>query len=83
MRLLVTFYSVSSALMLEAALKDRGLPCILIPTPRKLGSSCGYAAEVEGEDIESLVRLLRGIQAEWEAVWRRNGNTYEAPRQNE
>ncbi|MDR0550434.1 MAG: DUF3343 domain-containing protein [Spirochaetaceae bacterium] len=46
MKLFVTFHSVSSALMLEAAAKERGLSCAVIPVPRNLSSSCGYAAEI-------------------------------------
>ena len=83
MRLLVTFYSVHSALLLEAAGKERGFFCVLIPAPGKLSSSCGYAAEVEAEEPERLVKLLRGMNAEWEALWRQNEGGYEALRRNE
>jgi hypothetical protein len=77
-RLIVTFYSISSALLLDAALKEQNFPCALIPAPRKLGSSCGYAADVEAENTEPLIRLLRGAPIEWEALWRQDGNGYEA-----
>ena len=77
MHLLVTFYSVNQALQLEAAFKERGLVCGLIPAPRKLSSSCGYAAEVEAGDAPGLVSLLRDMNVEWEAVWRQNADGYE------
>ena len=78
MHLLVTFYSVNQALQLEAAFKERGLVCGLIPAPRKLSSSCGYAAEVEADDAPGFVSLLRDMNVEWEAVWREAGGAYEA-----
>jgi hypothetical protein len=68
-RLLVTFYSVSSALLLETAGKERGFSCALIPVPRSLSSACGYAAEIETEDAPRLAELLRGLRIEWEAVY--------------
>ncbi|MDR2501501.1 MAG: DUF3343 domain-containing protein [Treponema sp.] len=83
MRLLVTFYSVHAALLLEAAGKERGFFCALIPAPRKLSSSCGYAAEVDAEEPERLIKLLRGMNAEWEALWLPGEGGYEALRRNE
>ncbi|MDR0540076.1 MAG: DUF3343 domain-containing protein [Spirochaetaceae bacterium] len=83
MRLLVTFYSVSSALFLEAAGKERGLPCVIIPVPRSLSSSCGYAAEVDVEETGNLAELLRGLNVEWEAVYRPGENRYELLYRNE
>ncbi|MDR0527247.1 MAG: DUF3343 domain-containing protein [Spirochaetaceae bacterium] len=84
MRFLVTFHSVSSALLLETEAKERGLPCEIIPVPRSLSSSCGYAAWVElqdsgaavfpegeaGEKAASarLLELLDALRVEWESV---------------
>jgi hypothetical protein len=78
MNLLITFHSVSSALLLEAAGKERGFFCRLMPAPRKLTSSCVYAAEVEAEDTGRLCKLLGDLNAEWEAVWREAGGGWEA-----
>jgi hypothetical protein len=77
LQLLVTFYSVSSALRLEAAGKEHDLFCALIPVPRKLSSSCGYAAEVEMGEPEALVELLRELNVEWDAVYRPCGKDYQ------
>lgn len=67
--LYVTFHSVSSALMLEAQLKQDG-NCRVVPVPRALSSSCGYAAQVEMEP-DALVSLLQADDAiEWEGVYR-------------
>jgi hypothetical protein len=83
LRLLVTFYSVSSALLLETAGKERGFPCVIIPVPRSLSSSCGYAAEVDAEASGDLVELLRGLRIEWEAVYQPGENRYEPLYRNE
>jgi hypothetical protein len=65
-------------LLLEAAGKERGFFCRLMPAPRKLTSSCVYAAEVESESADGLAALLCGLNAEWEAVWREAGGGWEA-----
>jgi hypothetical protein len=77
LRLLVTFYSVSSALVLESAGKARGFSCALIPVPRSISSSCGYAAETSAEDADSIAELLRELRIEWEAVYLSDESGYE------
>jgi hypothetical protein len=67
---MVTFHSVSSALIVETAGKERGFFCSLVPVPRVLSSSCGYAASVEAETSGGLLELLRCLRVEWEAVYR-------------
>ena len=77
MKLLITFHSISEALLLEAAGKERGWDCALVPAPRALSSSCGYAAVLETCDAPGLASLLREVNAEWEALWRESGGGYE------
>ncbi|MGD9559853.1 MAG: DUF3343 domain-containing protein [Oscillospiraceae bacterium] len=67
--MLVTFYSVSAALYLETLLKKAHIPCRVIPVPRALSSSCGYAAEVEGETPDALVQLFKDNAIEWESLY--------------
>jgi hypothetical protein len=83
--MLVTFDSISSSLRLqtasaaaEAAGTERGFSCTLIPIPRNISSSCGYAAEVEMEEPEDLLKLLHELNLEWDAVYRPSGKDYEA-----
>jgi hypothetical protein len=75
-RLLVTFHSVSQALLLEAEGKERGFFCALIPAPRSLSSSCGYAAETEAETAERLTVLLSEMNVKWEALWQETEGCY-------
>lgn len=85
MRLLVTFHSVSQALLLETEAKERGFFCALIPVPRKLSSSCGYAAEVEADafPVDEHPDLLRKLNIEWEAVYKPVGDGYQALHRSE
>jgi hypothetical protein len=73
---------VNSALLLEAAGKEHGIPCTLIPAPRKLSTSCGYAAEIPAEEPERLERLLREANIEWEAIWLPQDNGFKALTRN-
>jgi hypothetical protein len=75
-RLLVTFDSISSSLLVEGACRKRRLPCSLIPVPRSLTASCGYAAEVAAEEAGEVLGLLRELKAEWKAVYQPEGKTY-------
>lgn len=67
--ILVTFHSVSSALYLEELLKQRGVACKVIPVPRELSSSCGYAAEVDMSDLDELKTLMNKEFVEWEGLY--------------
>lgn len=70
--ILVTFYSTSCALLLDKALKKRGVVGRVIPVPRELSSSCGYAVEIETDDSAFVVALVSGEELEWEAVYEAN-----------
>jgi hypothetical protein len=82
MELLVTFETVSAALEGELLLKDTGIPCRIIPVPRALSASCGYALSVEAEDAEGFCGGLRGRGLSFVRIFRRGalpgkGGTYE------
>lgn len=68
--IIVTFYTVSSALYLETLLAAQEVPCRIIPVPRALSSSCGYAAEVADIAPKALISLLSEYELEWEAIYR-------------
>ena len=66
--LYVTFHSVSSALLLQELLAQQDI-CRIVPVPRSLSSSCGYAAEVKMEE-PALQSLLAGDDTmEWDAIY--------------
>lgn len=66
--ILVTFYSVSSALLLDKLLQKQGAASSVIPVPRELSSSCGYALETDGRS-SSLIPFMDEEEIEWEAVY--------------
>lgn len=74
--ILATFHSVSSALYLEEVLRSRGVACKVIPVPRELSSSCGYAAEIDAGDPEELRSLMDSQAIEWEALYGREDGGY-------
>lgn len=74
--ILITFYSVSGALLLDMVLKKRGVACSVIPVPRELSSSCGYAVEIEAHDGAPLTSLMDDGEIEWEAVYGYDENRY-------
>lgn len=69
--ILITFHSVSSALYLETVLKERELGCRIIPVPRELSSSCGYAAETDTDDAAALKPVMDDAGIEWECLYRK------------
>jgi hypothetical protein len=42
-----------------------------------VSSSCGYAAEVETEEPEALLKLLWELNVEWDTVYRLCGKEYQ------
>ena len=68
--LLVTFYSVSSALFAQKVVAKAGVNCTVIPVPRSVSSSCGYALEILSADAGKLADELNKADIEWETVYR-------------
>jgi len=61
-------HSVSWAIRIERLLAGRGIPCRLIPVPRRLSSDCGVCVRVAGADVPAALRAVREDGAELEAV---------------
>ncbi|WP_319477804.1 DUF3343 domain-containing protein [Marispirochaeta aestuarii] len=47
-------YSTSHALRIEKLLKERGIPCRLVPVPRHLSSDCGTCVRFTASDSEAV-----------------------------
>jgi hypothetical protein len=80
--LLVTFETVSAALEGEIITRELGVPCRIIPVPRTLSSSCGYALSAEAGDAAGFCEGLRRRGASFVRVFRcgdapEKGGTYE------
>ena len=57
---LLLYHSIHDVMRAERALKQAGLWCDLIPTPRQLSSDCGMALEFECAAAEALLKVLGG-----------------------
>ncbi len=56
--------------MLERALKGRGIGSTVVPVPRDLSSSCGYAVEADWNDAAPLLAdMMNECGIEWEKVF--------------
>lgn len=69
MTYLISFYSVSSALLTNKTLQAKKIKSIVVPVPRVISSSCGYAVEVESEKELPLIRMLEEEGEEWEHLY--------------
>ncbi len=66
-RLLVTFYSVSAALLAKKLLP--GTPCEIVPVPRNVSSSCGYAIQTSGVSAQYVTSSMNDAHVEWAALY--------------
>ncbi len=55
---LVTFFTVSDALLAERTAKEKGLEGRLIPVPREISTGCGICMKIETEDPQELLDAL-------------------------
>lgn len=83
MTYLSTFFSVSDALYFEKIWKVQGLSCKVIPVPRELSSSCGYAVEFSPDLPDTFRQMLTSHGIEIESLYQilpLGGKTAYAPR---
>ncbi len=69
MKLLVTYFSVSAALYTQKLLGKRGAPCEVVPVPRSVSSSCGYALEVMDILAAALAQAMNEAGVEWSSIY--------------
>lgn len=74
MSLLVTFFSVSAALYTQKLLAGQQVQCVVVPVPRSVSSSCGYALETSGLPAAALVELMDKKHVEWETLYQQAGD---------
>lgn len=71
MNLLVTFHSVSAALYAQRLMDKSGVVSTVVPVPRSVSSSCGYALESARIGAEELAARLNEGDVEWERIYRK------------
>ena len=57
-RCVALFASIHYVIRAEKVLRESGIWCDLVPTPRELSSDCGMAMELRIADLEPARRLL-------------------------
>lgn len=57
MRHLIGMTSITYAVKAQKLLKAKGVQVKIVPTPKNMGSGCGYSLETSG-DAEAVLRIL-------------------------
>lgn len=70
MILLVTFHSVSDALYTQKMLAGQGISGEVIPVPRDVSSSCGYAVEFAAQEVPALLQALHSAGLAWARLYK-------------
>ena len=52
---IATFYTHFGAMRFSKICQSQGIPCKLMPVPRKLSSSCGTCARFQAQDYQELL----------------------------
>ena len=75
-QLLAIFNSAHRVMKAESILKAAGMPILLIPAPRQLGTDCGLAIRFGGDVQEAVMQVLeqKGLVPEY--VCRHEGREY-------
>ncbi len=75
MNYLITFRSISFALMAKNKLIAKEYSCDVVPVPRTISSSCGYAIEiVDATSSAELKDTLLNADIEFGAIFRFEGS---------
>ena len=59
MGLVITFYTTSAAMAMEALCAEKGLPGRLIPVPREITAGCGMSWKAEPSDRAALEAFVK------------------------
>ena len=74
---IVICQSIHDVIHAERVVKEHGMWCDLIPTPREVSSDCGMALEINLNRVEQLIQLQEAEQLRISAVFRRANSRFE------
>lgn len=60
----VLFPNHDNGMRLYKEMKEAGLKCTIVPTPREASKCCGISLLVEKEDLEQIRQIVREKQIE-------------------
>ncbi len=64
------FDSIHDVIRAEKVIKEAGIWCDLVPTPREISSDCGMAVECREEDLCRLESLRQTGRLDWKLIYR-------------
>ncbi|MEA4925348.1 MAG: DUF3343 domain-containing protein [Syntrophomonadaceae bacterium] len=67
-----TFKSTTQALKAERVLKNASAEFLMVPTPRKISTSCGLAVKAGLDQLQPLNEILGSNGVEIDGVYRMN-----------
>lgn len=73
MEILVTFENRFDATFFAKVLKDTGIRCLMMPTPRTLSASCGVCAIVKDDKI---INLIKSKELIYQCVYEKHDDEY-------
>jgi hypothetical protein len=74
---LILFDSIHHVLAAEAAFKQQGLWCDVVPVPRPLSSDCGMALAFRPAELDAVRNVLRRPEIGRHRLYRSNPDGYE------
>ncbi len=60
--------SISHALISEKLMKENGIECKLIPTPRKISSNCGVVLRFESAQVVKVLEVVEKHGVNYERI---------------
>ena len=64
----VLVQSTSHAMRVEKLLRDRTIPCKMIPVPRHISSDCGACVRIQYGDMDAVHRAVEAAGIEVESI---------------
>lgn len=74
MKVLITFENRFDATLFAKVLKDAGVRCLMMPTPRTLSASCGVCAVVDSVNVTDIIKNHTEIK--YQEMYKVKNDTY-------
>lgn len=64
----IVVYSTSHAMRIEKLLKEKEIPCKMIPVPRQISSDCGVCVRILKTNVEAARQAVEEARVEIEGI---------------
>ena len=65
----ILFPNYNQGLALEKVLKERRIPYTIVPTPRKLSTSCGISIKIYPREVEQVKKIISCYSIEINGIY--------------